>query len=192
MTHNVFHEPIPNHIAHTAFSALIATDPDFNSWVAFQHRINVPISWKLVEAVEKWGESSETSKTAYNIALETELPWFEYLAQPENEEISKIFSGCMRGVNKSELMSVKNLLKGFDWASLPRGSRVIDVCFFLIPHFHRMSTGADSSNIFSGRWLHWTHQYYPSRGISNDQIYSPGPSQRDRHRSCSPCLSFPS
>ncbi|KAL1953850.1 hypothetical protein VTO42DRAFT_2110 [Malbranchea cinnamomea] len=124
MTSQVFCEPEPNCIAHTAISALLATDPGFHDWASFMCEASVPMASKLVEATEKWPGSEERNQTAYNIAFDTDLPYFEHLAtQPEK---TRQFASYMKHVQKSDGTAVRYLLEGFDWARLGKGT-VVDV-----------------------------------------------------------------
>lgn len=89
MTSNLFCEPAVNSIAHSATSALLVTNPSFHDWAVFMSEASVPAAGKLVEASEKWPGSVEKNQTAYNIAMETDLPFFDHLATlPEKQSNS--------------------------------------------------------------------------------------------------------
>lgn len=124
MTNNLFSEPTPNHLAHSATSALLVTNPNFHDWAVFMTDFSVPTAGKLVEATEKWGDSVRKNETAFNIAFDTDRPFFDYLSQfPER---TKQFAGYMKSVTNSEGTDIKHLLSGFDWASLGEAT-VIDI-----------------------------------------------------------------
>ncbi len=64
--------------------------------------------------------------TAYNLAFNTDLPFFDHLAQiPERRDQ---FKGYMKSVTASGGTDLKHLLEGFDWASLGEAV-VVDVSF---------------------------------------------------------------
>lgn len=124
MTSNLFCEPTTGHVAHTATSALLITNPNFHDWALFMTNSSTVAASKLVEASHKWPRSIEKNQTAYNIAFETELPFFEHLATlPEK---TKQFAGYMKNVTSSEGTSIEHLLSGFAWGSLGKAT-VVDV-----------------------------------------------------------------
>lgn len=125
MTWNILCEPIPNHVAHTATSALLLTKPNLFDWAVFMCETSMPTAAKMVEASIKWPDSTEKNETAYNVAFNTDLPFFTHLSQ--NPGRTKQFSGYMKSVTDSEGTDLKHLINGFDWASLPSGSTVVDV-----------------------------------------------------------------
>ena len=86
--------------------------------------MSVPTAAKLVEVTEKWGSSKEKTQTAYNLAFNTELPFFDYLSQ--SSEKTKEFAGYMKSVTSSEGSDLKHLLGGFDWERLGDAT-IVDV-----------------------------------------------------------------
>ena len=126
MTNNLFYETCPKCIAHSATSALLATNPNFYDWAVFMIECSVPAAFKFAEASEKWPGSVEKNETAYNIAFDTDLPFFDHLSQIPGR--TERFAGYMKSVTNSEGTDVKHLLSGFDWASLGK-AKVVDVSF---------------------------------------------------------------
>ena len=126
MTNNLFCEPEPNTIAHSATSALLVTNQSFYDWATFMCEASVPMASKLVEASEKWPGSEEKNQTAYNIAFDTDMPFFDHLVTlPEK---TKQFASYMKNVQNSEGTAIGYLVHGFDWASLGKAT-VVDVSF---------------------------------------------------------------
>ncbi|KAM5436481.1 putative 6-hydroxytryprostatin B O-methyltransferase [Microsporum ferrugineum] len=124
MTNYLFCEPEPNTVAHTATSTLIASDASFHDWASFMCEASVPMASKLVEATEKWTDSEEKNQTAYNVAFDTDLPFFDHLkTQPDK---TRQFANYMKNVQKSGGTGMHYLIEGFDWASLGKGT-VVDV-----------------------------------------------------------------
>ncbi|OJJ51096.1 hypothetical protein ASPZODRAFT_57439 [Penicilliopsis zonata CBS 506.65] len=124
MTSNVFYEPEAGEIAHTATSAMLATHPNFHDWAVFMCESSIPSASRLVEACERWPGSVKKNETAHNIAFDTDLPFFDYLAtQPEKE---KQFARYMKNVTSGEGTAIRHLVNGFDWASLGQAT-VVDV-----------------------------------------------------------------
>ena len=54
ITNHIFYEPTFNEVAHTAFSAILVTDPEFRADIAFEVEEALPVATNLVEAHEKW------------------------------------------------------------------------------------------------------------------------------------------
>ncbi|KAJ5967104.1 S-adenosyl-L-methionine-dependent methyltransferase [Penicillium viridicatum] len=151
MTNHVFCEPEPDTIAHTATSALLVTNPMFHNWASFICETTLPMASKLVEASERWPGSVETNQTAYNVAFETGLPFFDHLATLP--DLTEKFACYMKNVQNSQGTAIHHLLRGYDWAALGKAT-VVDVSTFhhfrsLIPYDKRTavvggSTGAAS------------------------------------------------
>ncbi|MCJ1264299.1 hypothetical protein MMC22_004170 [Lobaria immixta] len=124
MTSNLFSEPEPGDVSHTATSALLVTNPELHDWAVFMTGTTTPSANKLVEATEKWPEAVRKNETAYNIAFNTDLPFFEHL-NTDSQKV-KEFAGYMKHVQQSEGTALRHLVKGYDWAAVGKG-KVIDV-----------------------------------------------------------------
>ncbi len=136
MTTNLFLEVVPDQISHSAASALIAENPNFNAWAAYMGETSAPAAAKLVDASIKWPGSLAKNETAYNIAFDTDLPFFDHTAR--DTERMKQFATYMKNVTSSEGTDIKHALAGFDWQSLGKAV-VVDVglpfCkFFCVNH----------------------------------------------------------
>jgi 6-hydroxytryprostatin B O-methyltransferase len=124
MTSNLFFEPKPNHIAHTATSALLVTNESLRDWAVFMSETTVPAASKLVEASERWPDSVQKNETAYNVAFDTDLPFFDHLkTQPDK---TRQFASYMKNVQKSDGTAIRHLVNGFEWKSLGKAT-VVDV-----------------------------------------------------------------
>lgn len=124
MTSNLFCEPELDQVAHSATSALLVTKPELHDWAIFLTETTAPSAFKLVEATEKWPEAFQKNETAYNVAFDTDLPFFEHLNT--NPRRVQEFAGYMKNVQQSEGTSLRHLVQGFDWAALGKGT-VVDV-----------------------------------------------------------------
>ena len=150
MTSNFLREPTPGELAHNATSSLFVNNPTLVDWALFMAEASAPTAAKLVEATEKWGATEEKNQTAFNIAMNSDLPYFDYLAK--SPELTTRVAGYMKNVTTSEGTKVKHLLSGFDWASLGEAT-VVDVCYpvyyFISPHTYN----------FTGRRFKWSCQH---------------------------------
>lgn len=125
MLHNFLREPSPGRLAHSATSALFASDPNLLDWALFVTSASAPMATKMVEATEKWGSTTSKNHTAYNIANGTDLPIFDHIAT--SPELRRQYAGYMKNVTRSEGVNIQHLVHGFDWASLGDAT-VVDVC----------------------------------------------------------------
>ena len=124
MTSNLFCEQEPGEVSHTATSALLVTNPGLHDWAAFMTSTTAPAANKLVEATERWPEALSKNETAYNVAFDTDLPFFEHL----NTDPCKVkeFAGYMKHVQQGEGTALRHLVNGYDWKAIGKG-KVIDV-----------------------------------------------------------------
>ncbi|CEO58344.1 hypothetical protein PMG11_03074 [Penicillium brasilianum] len=124
MTSQVFYEPQPGSIAHTATSAQFVTNQSLSDWAQFMCEASVPAALSLVVATERWPTSQSRTETAYNVAANTDLPFFDHLATlPER---TRQFAGYMKNVTSSEGTKLDHLLSGFNWAGLG-SAKIVDV-----------------------------------------------------------------
>ncbi|KAJ5345345.1 hypothetical protein N7452_003349 [Penicillium brevicompactum] len=124
MTSHVLKEPQSGSVAHSATSAQFVTNPSMNDWAEFMCQASVPAALNLVSATEKWPTSQARTETAYNVAFDTELPFFDHLATLPDR--TRQFAGYMKNVTSSEGTKLDHLLSGFDWSGLG-SARIVDV-----------------------------------------------------------------
>lgn len=148
MTSQVFYEPQPGSIAHTATSAQFVTNQSLSDWAQFMCEASVPAALSLVVATERWPTSQLRTETAYNVAANTDLPFFDHLATlPER---TRQFAGYMKNVTSSEGTKLDHLLSGFNWAGLG-SAKIVDVCFPYCPSDQSVNMRLTSAK---GRRLH--------------------------------------
>ncbi|KAI0771380.1 O-methyltransferase-domain-containing protein [Irpex lacteus] len=143
-TKHIFREIAPDVFAHNRLSSVIDTGKDLQEIFSkpeskhdntlgiaafLEHTIDGGLrsSYYLPEVLldPKWAHSSEPNETAFNKALGTTLPAFEWTALPENAYKRKILAIGMRGIQS--VAPADDILKGFYWQNLSRGSVVVDV-----------------------------------------------------------------
>lgn len=124
MTHFIFCEPEPGYVSHTPDSALLL-DEHIQSSVGFYTDESMRSASFLTTAAEKWPGSEEKTETAFNLAMNTPLPIFEFL---QNEPArAHRFRNTMAGLIQRAHLSLDHLVEGFNWASLPDQAVVVDV-----------------------------------------------------------------
>ena len=119
-----FDEPKPGHVSHSRLSAHFAKSSALQDWAEFLADATVPMAMRFADATEKWGSTKSKKETAYNLALNTDLPFFDYLNQMP--EFRKRFAGYMKCVTATQGTAVEHMLSGFDWAGVGKGL-VVDV-----------------------------------------------------------------
>ncbi|GIJ86455.1 hypothetical protein Asppvi_005344 [Aspergillus pseudoviridinutans] len=124
ITGNFLQEPVLNQVAHNKTSARFVSNPSLCDWALFLAEDSAPMAPKLVEATQRWGETTKKTETAFNLSLNTDRPFFDYLSS--SPEFTQRFSGYMKNVAKGEATNVKHLVQGYDWASLGKAT-VVDV-----------------------------------------------------------------
>ena len=125
MTGNFLSQPNLESVAHNSNSRLFVTDPGFMGWLDFMMQYSMPAAAAFAEATEKWGSTVEKDQTAFNVAAQTDVPFFDYFAK--SSELSSQFASYMRSVQASSGTSLRHLLTGYDWAKLDEGAVVVDV-----------------------------------------------------------------
>lgn len=117
-------EQTPNAIGHSRLSAQFARNAALRDWAMFLADASAPMALKLTDATDKWGETTSKTETAFNIAMNSEVPFFDYLSQ--SKELTKRFAGYMKCVTATQGTAIDHLLEGFDWAGLGE-AKVVDV-----------------------------------------------------------------
>ncbi|KXH68539.1 hypothetical protein CSAL01_02196 [Colletotrichum salicis] len=125
MTSKILAEPKPGYVAHTASSAMFRKAPNMRDWAGYMFSASIPTAAAMVRATEKWPGSIKKTETAYNIAFDHSLPFFDHLSQ--SPAMTAQFSGYMKSVTDGQGMDLAHLVNGFDWTSLPEGSLVVDI-----------------------------------------------------------------
>lgn len=128
MTNGLFVEMPPGRVSHSATSALLQTNSGLHDWAIFNCDISAPTALAMVDAHEKWPDILDTAHTAYNIFANTDMPFFKHISQ--QPERHRQFAGYMRAVTASQGTHLKQLVEGWEWASIGQGL-VVDVSIWL-------------------------------------------------------------
>ncbi|KAK4642918.1 hypothetical protein QC761_401620 [Podospora bellae-mahoneyi] len=124
MTMHVFHEPQPGMVAHTKASKALQTNPVLNAWLRNGTHEMWPAAVKMLDALEKWPESSEPSETGFALANGTVATAFEILGSDPARAAR--FGRAMSIYAMKPEYSPSYLTEYFDWASL-ESARVLAV-----------------------------------------------------------------
>ncbi|KAM0344479.1 hypothetical protein ACHAPU_007451 [Fusarium lateritium] len=125
MTAGFLRETREGKLSHNALSAHFVTDTHMRTQLLYMFNQTVPLMAALTEATDRWGDTSATNETAYNVTHKTDLSFFDYLkTQPD---INVSFHAFMKSRAVSHTGSnAEHLLDAFDWSSLGQ-ARVVDV-----------------------------------------------------------------
>jgi 6-hydroxytryprostatin B O-methyltransferase len=124
MTTGLFLEQTPQHVAHSATSALFSTNEDYHNWAVYATDVSAPVAAAMTEAHERWPNDTEKTHTAHNVAFNHDLAFFERLGQ--NPALHKQFAGYMRAVATNQGTHMKHLVNGLKWNKLPKAT-IVDV-----------------------------------------------------------------
>ncbi|KAF5682036.1 fusarubin cluster-methyltransferase [Fusarium denticulatum] len=125
MTTGLLCETKDGKLSHNSISAQFVTNVHMKVQLLHIFNQTVPLMTGLIEATEKWGETSATNETAYNIVHNTELSFFEHLKT--RPDLNEGFQAYMKSRAVSHTGSnVEHLLSAFDWKSLGQ-AQVVDI-----------------------------------------------------------------
>lgn len=127
MTNTLFREESDGkHITHSATSAFLARNDDVYAYATYMCDKSAPVGMHMAKAHQRWGPGTmRTYETAYNLAFDTDLPFFDHLSRDEARMGE--FARYMRNVRSSEGVDLKHLVAGFPWQDIRDGGVVVDV-----------------------------------------------------------------
>ncbi|KAK8102241.1 hypothetical protein PG984_015387 [Apiospora sp. TS-2023a] len=123
ITMRVFREPQEGFVAHTQASKALLK-PEMACWLASGTEDMWPAATKVVDAIEKWGDTEESNETGFVLAKNTTKSIYQLLA--ETPEMAQRFSGMMGALSASEEYDLTYVLDHYDWASLG-AAHVVDI-----------------------------------------------------------------
>ncbi|KAI4718461.1 hypothetical protein E4T48_05289 [Aureobasidium sp. EXF-10727] len=113
-------------LSHSPLSACFSENVHLR--IQLQHMVEqtTKLMASFTKATELWGDTKVANQTAYNLAMRTELPFFEHLkSQPE---LGAEFDSYMKSqavVNPGA--KADYLLQGYDWTHLRSDATIVDV-----------------------------------------------------------------
>ncbi|KAF2140298.1 uncharacterized protein K452DRAFT_335379 [Aplosporella prunicola CBS 121167] len=124
MTNNLFCEPRPGYVAHTAMSRAMLEDPTLKDWVGLCSSDFFPAAARTVDAMEKWPGSQEPTHAGFAYAWNTDVPMFVEIGKDPAR--AKRFGRAMASLTGGEGYEVDYLVNGYPWADLGKAT-VVDV-----------------------------------------------------------------
>ena len=113
------------YVGHLATSALLGRNDDLYAYASYMCTKSAPTAMHMAAVNRRWGPASiHTYETAYNIAFDMDLPFFEH---PRRDEAKKDnFARYMRNVRISEAVDLRHLVIGFARKDIRDGGVVVD------------------------------------------------------------------
>lgn len=130
MTSGLFEEPEAQHVGHSAISLYIRNNQHERTRASWFCNVAAPAAAAMVSAHTRWPQSLSRTHTAYNVANDTDLPFFEHLAQLPERKCH--FENLMKAAGTARHLSVEHTIAGFDWDGLGEAT-VVDVTISSYP-----------------------------------------------------------
>ncbi|KAJ4135061.1 fusarubin cluster-methyltransferase [Fusarium equiseti] len=125
MTAGFLCETKDGRLSHNDLSCHFVTDVHMRTQLLYMFNQTVPVMAALKEATARWGSTSQTNETAYNVVYDTDLSFFGYLKA--NPDLGEAFHAYMKSRAVSHTGSnVEHLLDGFNWKALGEAT-VVDI-----------------------------------------------------------------
>ncbi|KAK5205493.1 hypothetical protein LTR41_008947 [Exophiala xenobiotica] len=123
-TSGLFEEVDEDTLAHSTLSKQLRQGSSFLDAMMFLTEMSSRSASKMVERTERFGPTSAKNETAFNIAFDTDLPFYGYLSQ--NPALGARFAGTMRFLGAGQEFHLDHLINGYNWAVLGE-ARIVDV-----------------------------------------------------------------
>ncbi|KAK3986043.1 S-adenosyl-L-methionine-dependent methyltransferase [Cladorrhinum sp. PSN332] len=124
--HDLFSEPRPGVVAHSAASKLLAEDEALHAWVEHATHELWNAAYHAPDAMERFPASGEPNETGFSLANNTGKSFFGFMS--EHPERLRRFAAVMRFVTRRPELGPELVVDAFPWDSLPRpGGKVVDV-----------------------------------------------------------------
>lgn len=123
-TNKIFAESKPDHVVHTARSAVLVRNPLLMDLLGHISDEAYPASAKFVEALERYGQSGLPNQSPFSIAHNTSGSAFDYYN--ENKEAQTRFAHAMEGFSSYDGFDTRHIINGYDWKAAGEAT-VVDV-----------------------------------------------------------------
>ncbi|EGR46686.1 uncharacterized protein TRIREDRAFT_65711 [Trichoderma reesei QM6a] len=128
MTNNIFCEPSPGYIAHTAHSRMLAQDESLQAWVGYNAEDNFPAAGHVLEALEAHPEATSNLYTGFNYAFNTVGKESMFATIYKDPVKAKRFAHAMRSFSHGEGYEVSYFVDNYDLSEVnERGGTFVDV-----------------------------------------------------------------
>jgi hypothetical protein len=124
LTQRLFAEPTKGVITHTATSQAIASVPYLRQFIEQSCNDMWASAPHIVPAMQKWPGSEEPNQTAYSLAKNTDLSFFEHLASDVTGEHAKAFADSMSFFQGAPGMQTSFITDNYNWGDY---ATIVDV-----------------------------------------------------------------
>jgi hypothetical protein len=124
MTNNLFTEPSPGVIAHTAASKLLAEDAALQAWVGFNGEDIFPSAGKVLTALKTYPEATSLVRTGFNFANDTVDKEPMFVTFGKDPVRAKRMGGAMVSLTGGEGYEVAHLVNNYDFSGVDGNSGV--------------------------------------------------------------------
>ena len=128
MTNQIFCEPSPGVIGHTAASRLLAEDAPLQAWLGFNGEDIFPASANVLKALKAHPEATSLTRTGFNFAFDTVDVEPMFVTFGKDPPRAKRMGGAMASLTGGEGYEVKHFVDAYDFAEIDaRGGTLVDV-----------------------------------------------------------------
>ncbi|KAG8532388.1 uncharacterized protein KY384_002873 [Bacidia gigantensis] len=120
----IFTESRPGYVAHSTVSAYLAENKELAAFLGHCTGEAFPAASRLTDSIRRYPYSEGPDQAGFNLALDTPDPVFTFLSK--HPERFHRFNLGMAGISQTIGRSPKQVVEGWDWASLGKAT-VVDV-----------------------------------------------------------------
>ncbi|KAI0964901.1 S-adenosyl-L-methionine-dependent methyltransferase [Xylaria arbuscula] len=123
MTMHIFHEPESGVVGHTKASRILA-GPEANDWLKAGTEEMWPAAVRMMDALQKWPNSSEPNETGYSLSSGMGKSIYEIMGS--SFDCATCLANSMKMFAASPEYDISYLIDSYDWNSLGQ-AQVLDV-----------------------------------------------------------------
>ncbi|CAM1502234.1 Fc.00g042180.m01.CDS01 [Cosmosporella sp. VM-42] len=128
MTNNIFQEPTPGLIAHTAASRKLAEDAALQDWVGFNAEDNFPAGAHTLEALRAHPEATSLTRTGFNFSRDTVDKEPMFVTFGKDPKKAKRMGGAMASLTGGEGYEVSRFVDNYDLSEVDeREGTLVDI-----------------------------------------------------------------
>ncbi|KAF4462214.1 O-methyltransferase [Fusarium albosuccineum] len=118
MTNNIFQEPTPGFVAHTAASRMLAEDASLQAWVGLNGEDLFPAAAHSLQALRAYPEATSLTRTGFNFAFDTvdKEPMFATFGK--NPARAKRMGEAMASLTGGEGYEVQYFVDNYDFSEV--------------------------------------------------------------------------
>lgn len=128
MTNNIFCEPSPGLVAHTAASRLLVEDNVLQDWVGFNSEDIFPAAANVLTSLKTHPEATSLTRTGFNFAFDTVDKEPMFVTFGKDPARAKRMGGAMASLTGGEGYQLSYLVDNWDLSDLDaNGGTLVDI-----------------------------------------------------------------